>query len=117
MDAHMRCSLFHLVDLGASCSAALNNDPSFRGKWAYPASRDLSREAVVADETFSSLNALRWQTLLPCADLEATVHTLVFLASGTLPWVPGPECPEAGAQPTVGLLQCKGLHRNGMQSL
>jgi hypothetical protein len=103
MDAHMHCSLFHLVDLGASCSAALNN-PSFRGKYGYSASRDLSREAIVSDNAFSSLNALEGQPLLPCADLEAAVYTLVFLASCNLPWAPGPECPVAGAQPTGGCI-------------
>jgi hypothetical protein len=91
----MACQLFHLVDLGGSCSAALD-DPLFRNKCCIPPAFDLSRQAITVDPAFSSLKAVQGQPMLPLADVEAAVYTLVLLASGGLPWACGMEEPTAG---------------------
>lgn len=101
MDLHSPdCRLFHLVDFGASCSAALD-DPSFRHKYCIHEARDVSREAIMVDPSFSSLSVLQSRLLLPFSDLESAVYTLVFLASGALPWAGGAEEPVAGGRIAV----------------
>jgi hypothetical protein len=81
--------LYHLVDLGAASCPALNQ-PSFRSTWGYTERSDLSRSTPVCNMMFGSLEAVLGSMVQPCvlplSDMQSALYTLVYLASGSLPW-------------------------------